>query len=349
MSNRPSGLYLNLIHVIFWVLLTLLGYTFANGVFPPEHTLLRTIANISLLSIIFYLNTKIFVNTFLEKGKYIQFALIMVVVFIVFYTIRRLIDNWISSYEASDTNMNFVRYKLRYFFGGGVAFIIGFSTMYQMIRNRFINEQQQKEKLQQETVAKLQYLKSQINPHLMFNMLNNIYSLVSINSPKAPEMILSFSELLRYTLYTTEKGTAFLSEEIEQMHRYIDLMNMKSENKMNVVFEINGNAGGKKIIPMILLPIVENCFKHSDVEENEKGFIKLQLVIENEHLLFKTSNSKRKSGSKNLSEVETGEKKMGEIGIGNIKERLTIMGQLYSIDFSDKEDVFELQLNMKLF
>jgi hypothetical protein len=193
-----------LLHLFFWIILTIVAYTLVRAVTPSDFIVVRTLMNVSFQIIIFYVNAKLLVNHFLENKKYVIYIASAIVLFVLVYFLRRLTDIYITKLENPTEEFLVLKNRLKSFYGGGLGFMLLFSTMYQLVENRYKNERLQEQKKQSETLTKLQYLKSQINPHLMFNMLNNIYSLVTVNSPKAPAMIMSLSELLRYSLYTTD-------------------------------------------------------------------------------------------------------------------------------------------------
>lgn len=165
--------------------------------------------------------------------------------------------------------------------------------------------------------AELKFLKSQINPHFLFNALNNIYALTVIRSDQAPENLLKLSGMLRYMLYECRADRVPLSKEMEYLRHYIDLHLLKDSRGMNVEVNLDHSAPDVRIAPMLLIPFVENAFKHSQVENLEKGWIKINLLTTDEYLLFIVSNS--------VPELSFTKDKSGGIGLSNVQRQLELL------------------------
>lgn len=140
--------------------------------------------------------------------------------------------------------------------------------------------------------AQLQALRAQINPHFLFNTLNNIYSLAVVKSDKTAEMVLRLSNLLRYVIYDGRAERVALKREVEHIRQFIELFQMRSEEQLDIKFDTRGEIDGVQTEPMILIPIVENCFKHCDFDTNKRVFVCIDLQVDNEELYFKILNSK---------------------------------------------------------
>ncbi len=192
------------------------------------------------------------------------------------------------------------------------------------------------EKLQTE----LKLLKAQINPHFIFNALNNIYSLTYMKSSNAPESVLKLSEMLRYVFYDCSKDRVSLSAEISYIENYNAFQQMKSEFSQNICFATDITGGNIEIAPMLFIPFIENAFKYSRIEENENAFVRMEMNSNAEGLKFRIENSvatknKPSSGS--------------EMGICNVKQRLDIIypGQ-YDLNIEEEKDVFVVELKLTL-
>ena len=190
--------------------------------------------------------------------------------------------------------------------------------------------------------AELKFLKSQINPHFLFNALNNIYTLTVIHSDQAPENLLKLSGMLRYMLYECKADRVPLSKEIEYLHHYIDLHLLKDSRGMNVEVNLDTTRPNIQIAPMLLIPFVENAFKHSQVENLDKGWIKINLLTTDEYLLFDVSNS--------VQELSFTKDKSGGIGLSNVQRQLELLypgKHELKID-SQKPAVFSIYLKLFL-
>lgn len=155
----------------------------------------------------------------------------------------------------------------------------------------YLNAIQRIEHKAQRAEAELKLLKSQISPHFLFNTLNNIYGLAYLRDERAAEMISKLSKLLRYLLYDCDQKQVPLSKEKNLIEHYLSIQLLKHEDLLNVDFYHAGIKNNNKIAPMILINFIENCFKHSDLESNPQGWIKISLEVENNELYFRTENT----------------------------------------------------------
>lgn len=165
--------------------------------------------------------------------------------------------------------------------------------------------------------AELKFLKSQINPHFLFNALNNIYTLTVIKSDQAPDNLLKLSGMLRYMLYDCKADRVPLQKEIEYLRHYIDLNLLKDSRGLNVEVDLDESQPQLSIAPMLLIPFVENAFKHSKVEDLDKGWIKIKLETADDHILFKVQNS--------IPDSHYTKDQAGGIGLQNVRRQLELV------------------------
>src|SRR6187401_3032757 len=145
---------------------------------------------------------------------------------------------------------------------------------------------------QEKITAELQLLKAQVHPHFLFNTLNNIYSFSLENSPKTPGLILKLSSLLSYMLYDCKAEEVLLEKEVEIMKNYIDLEKERYGNKIEISWNIEGDIKDKYITPLLLLPFLENAFKHGTSEQLEKPWLSVDMSVKQDVLRCKIANSK---------------------------------------------------------
>lgn len=210
---------------------------------------------------------------------------------------------------------------------------------------RFIQKWQDDEKhtreIEKEKIStELSFLKQQVNPHFLFNALNSIYSMTINTSKPASEALLKLSSILRHMLYETENKLVNLGNEIAIIGDYIDLQKMRLTENVNVSYSITGKSHKYKIAPFLLLPLIENTFKHG-VNNVKKSFIEIMIRVHNGELELHTRNSIF-SGKKQ-------EERSSGIGIKNIKRRLDLLypGN-YLLDIDESDDIFKLTLKIKL-
>lgn len=195
----------------------------------------------------------------------------------------------------------------------------------------------EKEKLDTE----MKFLKSQINPHFLFNVLNNIYALTVIKSDKAPDNLMRLSEMLRYMLYDSNDGKVPLQKEIDYLENYISLASLKDSRGLNIKVDLEKSQPGLKVAPLLFIPFVENAFKHSIIEDLKNGFINISLKTNNEHLEFYIENS--------IPNAVFKKDKIGGIGLPNTIQRLELLyPNKHELNISDNGKVYSVYLKLDL-
>jgi ligand-binding sensor domain-containing protein len=181
-------------------------------------------------------------------------------------------------------------------------------------------------------------LRSQINPHFLFNTLNNIYSLVYQKSANAPEALMKLSDIMRYMLYDTSSDMVLLDKEVQYLRSFIDLHTLRLKNKDFVSFDVVGDPSGKQIAPMLLIAFVENAFKHGNKSVPSPG-IQIMLDCMADKIRFSVKNFKNTSAAKDS---------LGGIGLTNVKRRLELIyHDKYKLEINDLDDKFEVDLIIK--
>ncbi|MEN0049427.1 MAG: histidine kinase [Bacteroidota bacterium] len=224
-----------------------------------------------------------------------------------------------------------------------MPFLIAFlgSTLFEIANYATRKEkeavQSQKEKLETE----IKFLRSQINPHFLFNSLNNIYTLTLLQSDKAPENLLRLSEMLRYMLYDCEAEKVPLQKEIVYLKNYISLQQLKDSEGMNIQVNLEESQPNVFVPPLLLIPFVENAFKHSKIESQNEGWIEIDLKTNEKQLSFEVKNS---IPSANYTKDE-----VGGIGLENVKRRLALLyPDKHQLAIKNKENQFTIRLQLDL-
>lgn len=190
--------------------------------------------------------------------------------------------------------------------------------------------------------SELQFLKSQINPHFLFNNLNNLYSYALENSPKTPEIILELAGFFRYMLYECKEKYVPLSKEAEQLENFVKLSEMQIEERGNVSFSTGKIPSNFQIAPLILPVFTENAFKHSTASQADNIFIEIRLdVSETGELIFLCKNSfQPQSNTDNLTKG---------IGLKNVRKRLDLLyPDVYKLEIRNEKNVYEVRLSLDL-
>jgi two-component system LytT family sensor kinase len=272
---------------------------------------------------------------FLFKKKYLSFVILAIIHALLFGFFISLVLYLITGYKDVASLFFFRPIVLNYQIPATAAAIYLFKRMY-LIQQHSLNLE--KEKLE----AELKFLKSQIHPHFLFNTLNNLYALTLKKSDKAPEMVIQLSNLLEYTLYSGKETEVGLNEELKQIRGYIDLEKLRFGNRLNINTEIDGSIDGLMIAPLLLLPFVENSFKHGASTDLKSPFIEIKVDVKDNLLRFSISNSKGSESQKNEGYKEG-------IGLKNVKRRLELLyPRKHTLEIIRKQDIFNVNLTLEL-
>jgi len=240
------------------------------------------------------------------------------------------------------------RFKERRLFGFnfmGVPLFIGIlfiSTLFWIFSDARQRKQHELSLVNQNLLNEMKFLKSQMNPHFLFNALNNIYSLSMLHSVKTPEMVLKLSAMLRYVLYESEEVKVKLGKEVDYIKNFIEFQRIKIEGIPNIHVDIDRADRMQMIEPMLLIPFVENSFKHSKIEDTEHGWISMMLTSDDNSITFEIANS--------VPSQKAAVDKNSGIGVENVKRRLYhLYPNKHTIDIGmdDKEYRIKLKIEVK--
>jgi two-component system, LytTR family, sensor kinase len=188
--------------------------------------------------------------------------------------------------------------------------------------------------------AELNFLKSQTNPHFLFNTLNNIYALARDKSDLTPESVLRLSKILRFMLYETGSGDIHLEQELKVIQDYIALEKLRYDDNLHVEFKQDVQDGQQKLPPLLLIPLVENAFKHGTSETRGQPFVDIQVSVEREQLRFVVKNSSEKT-----PEVASPGK---AIGLANLRRQLELLFTDYELNVQQVDSIFTASLRINL-
>jgi sensor histidine kinase YesM len=223
-------------------------------------------------------------------------------------------------------------------FKGGLT-IAAIAVGLKFIKHWYLKEQRNLQLQKENTHAQLQLLTAQVHPHFLFNTLNNIYSQSQTESPKSSKMIMGLSDLLRYILYEGQKPLVPLNQELLMIKEYINLEQIRYGNKLDVHVLTPAKTDDIYIAPLLLLPFVENCFKHGASKILKNPWISFTVDLRDTTLVMKLLNGKTVSNPKQQS----------GIAINNVRKRLELLyHDNYDLQIRDEEEVFVVDLTVKL-
>ena len=330
------------IHVLIWLAIFLLPYILNPDYEPEPHGKkhsktdfrdLNTVTKIFWLAL-FYFNAFILVPRLVYKRKFILYVLSLLGLFGVIMLVHGILFHMMIEERV------FHLLRSSAFNAVPFAFTIILSTAYQSITDQLRIERLLAEKQNENLKTELSFLRSQISPHFLFNVMNNIVAMVRLKSDELESTVMKLSSIMQYMLYETDEERVLVKSEAEYLQNYIDLQKQRfgPELTLNVLFDIKEDW--HTIEPMLLIPFVENAFKHgSGLLEHPQ--IEIQLNVVNNHLHFMVKNKYKQS--KAIKDKTSG------IGLTNVKRRLELLysgSHILTID--RKNDWFTIYLHLTL-
>jgi len=222
----------------------------------------------------------------------------------------------------------------------GAITIGGIAASIKLMKHWYVKEQRNLQLQKENAEAQLQLLKAQIHPHFLFNTLNNIYSHTQNTAPVASQLVMGLSDMLRFMLYECNQPQVSLSKELKMIQDYISLEQIRYDDQLDVHVDLPANTDNLSISPLLMLPLVENCFKHGTSHMLEQPWLSLQVTLEGDRMYLKLMNGKASEVVKNNHKG---------IGILNVRKRLSLLypGK-HELSITDEEDVFIVNLWLQL-
>jgi len=288
---------------------------------------------------------------YLFKGKYLKASLWILALSILTVTVNAILMIYIPWYMAERIAPIFNLFRglplLQKFnwawmvSTGGTLVSAPLAVCIKMSKHYYLkslrNQQLQKENIE----SQLQILKAQVHPHFLFNTLNNIYSKAQNESPGSAKMIIELSHILRYVLEEGKKELVPLENELQMLIDYVNLEKLRYDDKLDVHVSMPGKTDDIYIAPLLLLPFIENCYKHGTSKVLNNPWVNLKIELKDTSLFMKLMNGKKISKDANNGRKGT--------GIENVKKRLDMLYQdRYNLQINEDEEVFVVNLSIEL-
>lgn len=327
-------------HTIFWILILLILLWFDVN----QGSLLANIG-IELVNLFFYisavyLNVLYLIPNYLSEKKFVQYCILLVLSVMLITPLKVFVFYIWFSYlpEAQNQVIND-----QYWYFLSTFIIVGSSTIFKIISD-WARYQRDRKDLQTQTMqSELRFLKSQINPHFLFNTLNNLYALTLKKSDKAPDIVIKLSEMMRYMLYECNEKRVLLSKEVNYLKNYLELERLRQGKNVEINFKVNGQVGEQKIAPLMFIPFLENSFKHGLSNQIAQGYVNIELDVEQGlvHLFIENSKS-------SVVPAQT-HKRSGGIGLVNVRRRLNLLyPNQYKLDIIEQPNSYAVDLTIQL-
>lgn len=326
----------------FWLFILLINFGFAFHVLPFNWAISAALVNILFQLLVFYSNYFVlFPRYFKMQDNFKFFVYTALLIFLAAgmqMGVESLFFRNQIEFPRHPKPPQFIFIYFRSFFWLVLVNLI--STVF-LLQKRIREQSEHTRQIKEEKlVTELELLKAQINPHFIFNALNNIYSLAYLKSEKAPESILELSQMLRYVIEDCRQEKVALGSEIEYIKNYIAFQKLKSQWEQQIEFDYGHADGRKMIAPMLFMPFIENSFKYSRIEEADAAFIKIELRTDGDELNFRIENTKPEKNP-----VKSGP----GLGLKNVRKRLEIIyDDQYTLRIDDNVANFTVNLGIYL-
>lgn len=335
---------------VIWLVLFVVFFTVhSNG-----NILYRLVSSLCFVVMVVMLVSfvkRVLIEYFLKKNRVVLFIMLSVLVIPLWATVSTAIDSYLLHYidkRPFSVIVGFSISSITYMFMVRLIWFIAIFAVtlifhYQRKENeeKIIAHQLKSEKLDME----LRYLKSQINPHFLFNALNNIYSMVYTHDDNAANGVLKLSEMLRYVLVDCQADMIPLNKEIHYIENFIDFQLMRMAGRRDVVLEQEIENENFKIAPMLLQPIIENCFKYSRLETHPDGYVHVSIRQRGKRFFFNAENTVAPNVKHVV--VSGAEVKKSGIGQGNVQQRLMLhYGKSYVFDIKQDNGIYKVKIEL---
>ncbi len=336
-KQKPNKYYIA-VHILIWMLIAVLPFIFQSKTNTLKHDFLVNWGVNLVLGIgVFYVYHSFVFKRYLKQDALLKFVIISISV-LAGYIGFELFFQYIAHHTIGFTERNgYADVIIRKLFSN--IFIIGIALFVFLVEN-WIRAQKYQQLIELERMeSELKMLKFQVNPHFLFNTLNNIHTLVYTKSERAPEAILKLSSLMRYMLYETEGTRVSLTKELEYLQNFVELQKLRLTANQQVAFIIEGDPNGYEIAPLLLVPFIENAFKHG-ARASQDTLIEVVVTIANGLLTFSCTNDFWHSAQ---SEVNSG------IGQANVTKRLELMySGAHQLSVDTGNDKYSVKLTLQL-
>jgi two-component system LytT family sensor kinase len=341
-SKRSVTLKYALVHGAYWLLIT--------GFFIYEKRYLIYKASmpyfvacvtvrILLLMVIAYLNLHYFLPRYLLKKRYLAYITAVITSVVGYLAAQSLFDFYLYGYVIGPMRNSHIMESLSYNFFSTIWYIglmLALKLSMDWYGQQLLVQKVTVEKLH----AEVNFLRAQVNPHFLFNVLNNLYALTLKKSALAPDVVLKLSDMMEYMLYDSMDAKVLLEKEITYLNNYIELERLRFSAASAITLNINGELNGHEIAPLLLLPLVENAFKHGLSRQTENGWLRVNIEV-NKTILTVTVE--------NTIPVTAVSKSKGGIGLNNLRKRLDLLYPArYQLTLDDKKNVFQARLVIEL-
>lgn len=341
MHNAAFFIKYKLHHLIIWMLIFGLWFFLRYEDYPTESMAFKvTVIKVLDLALMVYFTNYLLIPKLLYKRNYFLFAVSFLLMIAVSSVIKM---NILGQVTNNPYLMDFSGNMKARIYDNVIPhfFLVMAGAAFKLMMDYNKMQQRMVEMAKEKAEAELNFLKSQINPHFLFNSLNSVYFLIEKNNVDARGALHKFSDMLRYQLYEMNESAVAIEKEVQYLQDYIDLQKLRRDDNFNIDFTCSPDVKEFSIQPLLLIPFVENAFKHVSHNKNRVNFIKLELSKANDEFKFNIENSKEP--------VEKITEKHSGIGLANVKRRLDLLypGK-HKLTIDNGIDIFNVALSLNI-
>lgn len=332
-----------ILHLSFWcVYVSFFIYqmaSFRRADFEAKDIVQHAAVHVGFNMLIAYLNYFLLLPRFLAHKRVFQYIIEFVIPFAIIVVMRIYVQRWV---------VDGYSHKVKFFYSDNFImqtiatslFVVMFVSMLRFAKDWFDFESKKRAIENERLTAELNFLKAQINPHFLFNTLNNLYYLAYSKSPNTTEVIAKLSQMMRYMIYESNYAHVPMAKEIEYMRNYISLERLRLNDQVPITFDVQGDVEHVRITPLILITFLENAFKHGVSNHHEGAWVNVSLNVTSAGCSYVVENSK-------MPRVDDQNVKSG-IGLANVERRLALSypGK-HTLVVEDTEHVYYVKLKLQ--
>lgn len=329
-------------HSMFWVGLFLL-YSIVEVLLTHQSfffTVSNNVVRLVLLGVAVYYNVYRLIPKYLVDKKFLPYLGFLILTVLIVTPLESLLI-YLKSSGHPDIRAEVLANLNWYFIPN--FFVLSTSTVVKITVDWYTNIRERQELVTETMQSELKFLKSQINPHFLFNTLNSLYALTLKKSDLAPDIVLKLSEMMRYMLYECNEKWVPLSKEVNYVANYLELERIRQGNRVDILYEVDGLVSDQKIAPLMFIPFIENCFKHGLGNQISRGFVNIRLIVRGKDIDLRIENSKAEAMPKQVHP------RSGGIGLVNVRRRLDLLyPNRYQLNVDDAPSTYTVKLKLRL-
>jgi two-component system, LytTR family, sensor kinase len=335
-----------MLHLLFWaVYVSFFGLLYGSYIDDYYNAFMVELVELPFKMALVYFNMYYLMPRYLLEKRYLEFFVYLLLLMgaigamMQFVLLPFIIHPFFCPVTCTKDNFTVFRFIKNMV---NVSYLVSITAVIALLKNWYSHQKAAQNLTQDKLEAELKVLKAQIHPHFLFNTLNSLYSLTLKKADNAPEVVLKLSGLMDYMLHDANATKVPLVKELDYIKNYISLERIRYGERVDVQFAETGNIAGKQIAPLILLPFVENAFKHGVSTETKNAWVRIDVKVTENKLVLLVENCKcNDKATNNTRDLATG------IGLKNLQRRLELLYEdKYELEMEDDQDSYAARLEL---